>query len=296
MKVGITLRNMGPAATTDTLAACATAADQSALDSLWVMDHVAIPPDDAEGSGGLYLDIMATLAFLAGHTRRIAIGSGVLVLPYRHALHTARSLATIQALSQERLLVGAGIGWMDAEFRALGLDRGQRGRQSDQTLAFIHECFANEIVQSNGQPLLFKPRPPRPPIYIGGRAPHALERAVQYGEGWFPMGSDLEQLASDIARYRALATEAGKAEPEIVTFGQLPLEDGGAAQETLARYAEAGVTHLIQGMRYTEAAPPQQQARVTVYYPTGAKATGIATSCPIISVFKDRPSISTAIR
>ena len=161
MKVGITLRNMGPAAETAVLAQCARAADESALDAVWVVDHVAIPPDDAQGSGGLYLDILATLAFLAGHTRRIAIGSGVLVLPYRPPLLTARSLASIQALSNNRLLVGAGIGWMDPEFRALGLDRAQRGRQSDETLAFIHECFSREVMEANGQPFLFKPRPPK---------------------------------------------------------------------------------------------------------------------------------------
>ncbi len=253
MKVGITLRNMGPAAETSILAQCARAADESALDAVWVVDHVAIPPDDAQGSGGLYLDILATLAFLAGHTRRIAIGSGVLVLPYRPPLLTARSLASIQALSNNRLLVGAGIGWMDPEFRALGLDRAQRGRQSDETLAFIHECFSREVMEANGQPFLFKPRPPRPPIYIGGNAPHALTRAVKYGDGWFPIADDLAQLREDVITYREMAREAGRDEPEVVTFGQLPLDEPGSARDTLTEYREAGVTHFIHGLRYDRA-------------------------------------------
>jgi alkanesulfonate monooxygenase SsuD/methylene tetrahydromethanopterin reductase-like flavin-dependent oxidoreductase (luciferase family) len=139
---------------------------------------------------------------------------------------------------------------MDAEFRALGLDRAQRGRQSDETLAFIHDCFSRETMEAHGQPFLFRPRPPRPPIYIGGTAPHALARAVKYGDGWFPMVADPAQLREDVKTYRELAGEAGREEPEVVTFGQVPLEDAAAAQDKLAEYQEAGVTHYIHGLRY----------------------------------------------
>jgi probable F420-dependent oxidoreductase len=255
MKMGIILRNMGPAADTGILAQCARAADESSLDSVWVVDHVAIPPDGAEGSGGLYLDVLATLAFLAGHTQRISIGSGVLVLPYRPPLMTARSLASIQALSGNRLLVGAGIGWMEAEFRALGLNRAQRGRQSDETLDFIHQCFSREVMEANGQPFLFRPKPPRPPIYIGGKAPHALTRAVKYGDGWFPIVEDLSKLREEVKTYRELARKEGRDEPEVVTFGQVPLEDSAAAQDILAAYRDAGVTHFIHGLRYDQPGP-----------------------------------------
>ena len=88
------------------------AAEAAGVDSLWVFDHVAIPPDEAEGSGGLYLDPLATLAYIAGCTQRIGLGTGVLVLPYRPALITAKWLATIQQLSGDRLLIGAAPGWM----------------------------------------------------------------------------------------------------------------------------------------------------------------------------------------
>ena len=141
---------------------------------------------------------------------------------------------------------------MDAEFRVLGLDRAQRGRQSDETLAFIHDCFSRETMEANGQSFLFRPRPPRPPLYIGGKAPHALARAVKYGDGWFPMAADLAQLRADVDTYRELAREAGREEPEVVTFGQVPLEDPAAAQEQLAAYREAGVTHYIHGVRYDQ--------------------------------------------
>ena len=126
MKIGMGLRNMGDVADRDTLTRCAVSADETGVDSLWVFDHVAIPPEESEGSGGLYLDPLATLAYIAGCTRRIGLGTGVLVIPYRPPLLTAKWLATIQQLSGNRLLLGAAPGWMEAEFKALGVDSGGR--------------------------------------------------------------------------------------------------------------------------------------------------------------------------
>src|SRR6185369_506495 len=166
VKLGAYLRNMGPQSTRATLLACARAAEAAGLDDLWVADHIAIPPDDAEGSGGRYLDPLATLAYLAGATQRIGLGTGVLVLPYRPALATAKWVATIQELSGDRLLLGVGVGWMEAEFRAVGSPYAARARTTDETLAFLRRCFANDEVESNGQSLLFLPRPARPPIIV----------------------------------------------------------------------------------------------------------------------------------
>src|SRR6516225_8721439 len=187
MKLGVMIRNMGPASTRDIVAAAARAADAvPSVSDVWVVDHIAIPPDDAEGSGGRYLDPLATLAFLAGVTRRVHLGTGVLVLPYRPALATAKWIATIQELSGGRLLLGVGAGWMEAEFRAVGVDRAQRGRITDQTLAFLHRCFA------------------------GDAAPHALRRAARFGDGWMPMRGDPAALRPLIAQLRQVMAAAGK--------------------------------------------------------------------------------------
>jgi alkanesulfonate monooxygenase SsuD/methylene tetrahydromethanopterin reductase-like flavin-dependent oxidoreductase (luciferase family) len=141
MKLDITLRNMGPESTRDLLRTCARAAEEAGLDGLWVADHIAIPPDDAEGSNGRYLDPLATLAYLAAATDRIGLGVGVLVLPYREALPTAKWVATIQELSGGRMLLGAGVGWMEAEFRAPGVDQRRRGAIADATPT-PQRCFA----------------------------------------------------------------------------------------------------------------------------------------------------------
>jgi len=256
VELGIVLRNMGPASAPDTLLASAQTADELGIESLWVADHVAIPPDDAEGSQGRYLDPLATLAYVAGATRRIRLGTGVLILPYRPALPTARQVATIQELSGERLLLGVGVGWMPAEFAALGIDRRRRGALADAALELLRRCFESapdDVVECNGQPFLFRPRPRRPPIYVGGAPPHALERAVRYGDGWMPMGADPKALAPSIRELHERAAEAGRPRPEVVCMGALPLADEARARDVLGALAECGVTRFVQGHRDLDA-------------------------------------------
>ena len=252
MHVGVSLRNMGEQSTPATLSACAMAAEDAGFESIWVVDHIAIPPDNAEGSNGRYVDPLVALAWLAGVTRRIRLGVGVLILPYRPPLPTAKQIASIQELSGGRLLFGAGIGWMDPEFRALGVDRHRRGRLADDTLAFIRACFDNDEVTANGQTFLFRPRPVRPPIYIGGSPPHAWRRAAKYGDGWMPMGMTPDRLPAARAAYGEVCEAAGKPNGEVVVMGGLPLHGAGAAAETLNDFREAGAARFVLGGRYAD--------------------------------------------
>jgi probable F420-dependent oxidoreductase len=253
MKLGIYVRSMGPQSTRELVTACARAAEDAGLDDLWIGDHIAVPPNDAEGSGGRYLDPLATLAYLAGTTTRINLGVGVLVLPYRPALPTAKLIATIQELSGGRLLLGVGGGWMEAEFRAVGVDFRRRGRITDQTLEFLHRCFASDEVEANGQPFLFLPRPQRPPIYVGGAAPHALRRTLRYGDGWMPMWASPDALRPAVAQLREMAAAAGKPMPEIIALNNFPLDDRARTRALIVGYAELGATRVGHAFRYTEA-------------------------------------------
>jgi probable F420-dependent oxidoreductase len=251
MQIGVMVRNMGPQSTREVVAAAARAADAcAAVSDVWVVDHIAIPPDDAEGSGGRYLDPLATLAFLAGVTSRVRLGTAVLVVPYRPALPTAKWVATIQELSGERLILGVGVGWMEAEFRALGVPRARRGRLTDETLEFLDRCFAGDVVEANGQPFLFKPRPARPPLFIGGQPPYAFNRAIAHRAGWLPMGLPPDVLRAPAADLRARAADVGQPAPEVAVLTMLPLGDASAARDTIAAYRDAGATRLIQGGRY----------------------------------------------
>jgi probable F420-dependent oxidoreductase len=254
MKLGLYVRNMGPQSTRETIVACARAAEAAGIDDLWVADHIAIPPDDAEGSGGRYLDPLPTLAYLAGVTARIGLGTAVLVVPYRPPLPTAKWVATIQELSGGRLLLGVGAGWMEPEFRAVGVDPRRRATITDETLAFLQRCFAADEVESNGQPFLFLPRPPRPPIFVGGAPPHALRRAVKFGDGWMPIGATADALRPAIVALREAAAKAGKPEPEVIAVTRLPLGDLARTAELLQEYAAVGATRVVHGWRYADAA------------------------------------------
>jgi probable F420-dependent oxidoreductase len=256
MKLGLALRNMGPQSTRAALLECAHAAEAAAIDDLWVADHIAIPPDQSEGSGGRYLDPLATLAFLAGTTTGIGLGTGVLVLPYRPPLATAKWVATIQELSGGRLLLGVGVGWMDAEFRAVGVPKERRGALTDATLAFLQRCFAADEAEANGQPFLFLPRPPRPPIFVGGGVPHALRRAVRFGDGWMPMGGGdaAELLRTPIGELRTAAAAAGRPAPEVVVLTSLAVDDPPRAAEQVRALAAVGATRVVHAWRYPD--PP----------------------------------------
>ena len=253
MKLGVLLRNMGPQSTAATMAACARQAEAAGLDDVWVVDHLAIPPEEAEGSGGRYLDPLGTLAWLAGVTSRIGLGVTVLIAPYRPALPTAKLIATVQELAAGRLQLGLGVGWMEAEFRALGVPRAKRGALTDELLAFLHNCFANDVVEANGQPFIFAPRPARPPFLLGGKAEHAFPRIVRHGDGWMPMTGDPAALREPVAQLRELFAAAGKPAPQVVPLASLPLAEPARAREQLAALAEIGVTGVVHAERYQDA-------------------------------------------
>src|SRR5205807_9119477 len=166
-------------------------------------------------------------AYLAGTTTRVGLGTAVLVLPYRPALPTAKWIATVQELSGGRLRLGVGVGWMGAEFRAVGVDHRRRGALTDETLAFLDRCFAADVVEANGQPFLFRPRPPRPPLFIGGAPPHAFRRALAHGAGWMPIGRSPDALRPLAAGLRAPAPGTGQPTPDAAARARLPPADPG---------------------------------------------------------------------
>ena len=132
---------MGPQSSPAIISSILSSAEKVGLESAWVVDHLAIPPDDAEGSGGRYLDPLIALSWMAGQTRKIMLGTGVLILPYRSRLPLAKAIASLQELSAGRLILGVGVGWMEPEFRALGVPKNKRGKIFEDTLCFINDCF-----------------------------------------------------------------------------------------------------------------------------------------------------------
>ncbi len=259
MKFGIAIRNMGPQSDRETIRQCARIAEQAGFDSIVVSDHLCIPPDQTEGSGGRYLDVLATVAWLAGITERIRVGISVLVLPYRPAVLTAKQVATIQELSGGRMILGVGVGWMKPEFDALGVDMRKRGAIATETLAVIHHLWESEEPRAYQGKLVkfpafvFLPSPKRPPIWIGGHGDAALERVLRFGDGWHPMLRAAE-LKPAVDALKRRAREAGRPEPEIIVRRGLRLGDVAAARDRLAAEREAGASYFILDLgRYADA-------------------------------------------
>lgn len=242
---------MGVESTPELIRHCAVEAEKAGLHSLWVTDHIAIPPDDAEGSGGRYLDPLATLAWLGGQTSKILLGTGVVVLPYRPKVALGKWVASVQELTGERLILGVGIGWMKAEFDAVGVPLEARASVSEAALDYLHRGFANEIVRENGQDFIFSPRPKRPPILMGGAAPHATDRAVRYADGWFAMAGDADALAPAIKAYKQKASEAGK-EASVYTYVRAD-DDKSTLADRLRRLEDIGVDGVVAGFKYSDA-------------------------------------------
>jgi alkanesulfonate monooxygenase SsuD/methylene tetrahydromethanopterin reductase-like flavin-dependent oxidoreductase (luciferase family) len=154
---------------------------------------------------------------------------------------------------------------MAAEFQVLGVDRAKRGKLADEALETIARCFASDEVTVNGARVLFRPRPPRPAIYVGGQPPHALARAVAYADGWMPGPTkEPESLRAPIAELKRRAATAGKPAPEVVFSTDLPLDDAGAAKAKVALLEDIGVTQLGLYMPYDDAAAFKRLAETLV--------------------------------
>jgi alkanesulfonate monooxygenase SsuD/methylene tetrahydromethanopterin reductase-like flavin-dependent oxidoreductase (luciferase family) len=172
------------------------------------------------------------------------------VLPYRPAVLTAKQVATIQELSNGRMILGVGVGWMKPEFVALGLEKRRRGRVSDETLRVLKLLFATDIAEYHGDlvsfpPFVFAPRPALPSIWIGGNGEQALRRVVEFGVGWHPM-LPLDKLQPMLAQLKARLRTAGRDDNiEVVVRRGLKLDDLDDAKAKLDAERTAGATYFI---------------------------------------------------
>ena len=239
---GCSVPSRGPMAGPENLRTLAQRAEDLGFDSVWVSDHVILPrevasfyPYAADGVATFspdqpYYDPIATLNFLAGCTHRVRLGTHVLILPYRNPVLTAKMLATLDVLSNGRLTLGVGVGWMEEEFQALDLDTfAQRGAVSNEYIRLFKELwtkdepeFHGEFYNVSGAGFLPKPvQQPHPPIWVGGHTGPALRRAAEFGDGWMPIGLrppailEPEELAVKIARLKRLTVEAGRPEDAV---------------------------------------------------------------------------------
>lgn len=202
MKFGVNILNFGPGANPALLARRARAAEALGYDFLTISDHVAVTADVAAQYPAPFYDPFTVLAWLAGITEKVELGTSVIVLPYRHPLLTARMAANIDQLSGGRFILGAGAGWAKQEFEALGIPFERRGAITGEYLEIIRKCWSGAVVSHDGHWVSFRgvhtgpppARAPHPPIWVGGSSEAALRRAVRYGDGWHPIRFRMEWL------------------------------------------------------------------------------------------------------
>jgi probable F420-dependent oxidoreductase len=218
MRFGITVPNYRRLASAEHIVRVAQRSEELAFDSLWVTDHVVVPDAYREMFGSTVYDPLSVLAFLAAHTRRVRLGTAVLVIPYRNPVVVAKQLATIDNLSGGRVVLGTGAGWAQEEFDALGVPYAERGPMTDEYLRVILELWTSPSPNFEGRYVSLRevhaePRPvqrPHPPILIGGYGKRAIRRAVAIGQGWLPDGMSLPDLQRAIGYLRQTAADVGR--------------------------------------------------------------------------------------
>ena len=254
VRVGINLINFGPGASPESLARSAELAEAHGYHLVMISDHVAITPDVQARYPAPFYDPFTTLGWLAGTTRRVELGTTVIILPYRHPLETARMAANIDRLSGGRLILGIGAGWARQEFEALGVPFDKRGAMTNDYLAAIKAVWTNDVASHEGRFVSFRdvrtaPRPlrvPHPPIWVGGASDAALRRAVDHGDAWHPIRIRVDWLRDQgLPRLTEIADRAGKPVPALCPRIRLRLTGSPLADE--ARVAGEGNLDQVRG-------------------------------------------------
>ena len=248
MRLGIHLTQYGRAASPSAIRAVAMRAEALGFADVWVSDHVVQPAAQGYPSPYLYEPLL-TLGWAAAVTERVGLGTSVLVVPQYHPLVLANSLATLDRLSDGRLLVAAGVGWSRGEYEALGQDFTTRGARMDEALDIFRTVWSDDPASFEGRHYRFHdlkvlPKPAhRIPILIGGGSDAALRRAATRGDGYQAISTAPDELAAIVRRLRAERPEDTFTISYRTGWDPQGMDRQQIVDE-VAAYAAAGVTHV----------------------------------------------------
>ncbi len=229
---------------------------------IWVPEHVLFFPDYAStypysdtgripGDPVGLLDPFTALTFIAAHTHKVRLGTGICLVPQRQPVYTAKMVADVDFLSAGRVDFGVGVGWLKEEFDNLGADFNQRGRLCDEYIEVMKVLWSEGVAQFDGatvtlSPCHFNPKPvqrPHPPIFFGGESDAALRRVAHHGDGWFGYDMTPEELASRLPVLDAALASEGRSRADIsliVGPNRHPVNT-----QTMAQYEALGVDQLV---------------------------------------------------
>lgn len=278
MRVGLGLPVSGTWATPTTLRRVAVEAEERGFASLWTFQRLLHPVDEEWGAAyHAVLDPIASLGYAAAVTSRIRIGVAVVMAPYYAPIVLAKSLTTLDVLSDGRLDVGLGLGWSAQEFEAVGVPMEGRGARAEEFVEVLKAIWTQDPVEHHGPlydvPLSHvDPKPvqqPHPPLLMGGGAPAALRRVGRIADGWISSSrTDLTTIGDQVSLIRGSATEARRDASALrfVVRGIVRLTDepttgeariplqGTASQirEDLGRLEEQGITEVFLDLNWDD--------------------------------------------
>ncbi|HEY7915627.1 MAG TPA: LLM class F420-dependent oxidoreductase [Acidimicrobiales bacterium] len=258
MRIDLWVPTASPFATPELLAVIGTEAEQRGIGTIWVGEHVVLFEEYASSypyaddgripapAGSGLLEPLNTLSFLAAHTSTVRLGTAMVLLPQRNPVYTAKEVSTLDWLSNGRVDLGVGVGWLEEEFDAVNVPWPQRGRRTDEYLEVLRTLWCDETSAYDGEfyslrPCSMFPKPvqqPHPPIHIGGESRAALARVARSGAGWHTFNRTPAQLAEPLGALDALLAEQGRARGDV-TITVCPYFQSLDA-DIAEQYAEAG--------------------------------------------------------
>ena len=257
MKFGLHSVNLHTCGNPEAMARFGRAAEAAGFDSLWVADHVVLPDPPVPGRPMApdmrLVEPIVALTFLAAHTSRIRLATGVIILPQRQAVVLAKQLASLDVLSNGRVIFGLGVGWCEPEMRSTGAAFKERGRIADDYVAAMRALWTQAKPAHHGAYVSFEgvqamPRPVQTPIpiVVGGRTPPAYRRAVTQGHGWYGFGLDVAETQKSVNALRE--TEKKSSRPAEVGRLEISITPPGydvPDRAMIDAYGAAGVDRLI---------------------------------------------------
>lgn len=273
MDYGLVLPSLGDDANPEGMIAAVELAERHGFTDVWATDHILVDRSAAEDYGRIY-EAVTTLAWAAGRSREIRLGASVIVVPMRNAVLLAKQLATLDALSNGRLIAGFGVGWNSDEFANVGVSERfhERGAYTDETIALCRHLWAGSTEPFHGrfhslEDFVFGPLPAQGatvPIWIGGRDERALRRVGRLADAYHASATSPATFATRIPIIRAAAEAAGRPMPRLSARARLELDAGAETFYTMhgspaevageiRSFAALGVDHLALAFRPRDA-------------------------------------------
>ena len=248
MQLGIHLPHVGRKAGPDAIRRAAVQAEDLGFADVWVSAHVILPKDAPYPPSPAFYEPILTLTWAAAATKRVRLGTSVIVLPMHHPVPVAKQVATLQSLSEGRVIFGIGVGWLEAEFAALGVPFRERGRRTDESIALMRALwrddpvsFPSKYIAAAIADMRMEPKPAPIPIWVGGSSDAALARAVKLCDGWHGSRLPPDKAAPIIARLRGERPAPFAISLRTAWDGK----DAGELAGRLAAYRDVGAGHVL---------------------------------------------------